>query len=245
MKQIFFLLLFVLLTINSYGDLRFSSGDKQNTLIELYTSEGCSSCPPAEAWLNAFKNHPKLFSQIIPLAFHVDYWDSLGWRDLYAKYDYSVRQKIHHMLGNISAVYTPGIVKNAKEFRYWRDTENSKQAQKIIGALSVKLSNNWLDIYFNSQINIEDTTLNVALFGADLVSSIVAGENANRTLYHDFVVLTHKTYHSTKNNQKYWSLPLPKTKIKAPRYGLAIWLTPKDSLTPIQATAAWLSDDLT
>ena len=243
MKRIFILLFFTLLSINSYGDLEFSSSDKQNTLIELYTSEGCSSCPPAEAWLNKFKSHPELFSQIIPLAFHVDYWDSLGWRDSYAKYDYSIRQKIHRMLGNISAVYTPGIVKNAKEFRYWKDTVNLKQAQKTIGKLSVKLSKNWLDVHFDNQINIEDTTLNVALFGAALVSHVTAGENTNRTLYHDFVVLTHKTYHSAENNQKYWSLSLPTTEIKAPRYGLAVWLTPKDSLTPIQATAAWLKDN--
>ena len=56
-----------------------SSGNTQARLIELYTSEGCSSCPPADRWLSALPASPA----IVPLAYHVDYWDRLGWRDPY------------------------------------------------------------------------------------------------------------------------------------------------------------------
>ena len=61
--------------------LSFQSPVEQTTLVELYTSEGCSSCPPAESWLNGLKESPGLWKDFVPLAFHVDYWDDLGWRD--------------------------------------------------------------------------------------------------------------------------------------------------------------------
>ena len=59
----------------------FESGVTRTTLLELFTSEGCSSCPPAEKWLSQLKSNPDLWKKIVPIAFHVDYWDHLGWRD--------------------------------------------------------------------------------------------------------------------------------------------------------------------
>lgn len=97
--------------------LHFESTDYQNTMIELYTSESCSSCLPADKWLSEFKQRPKLFSEIVPMAFHVDYWDYIGWQDKFAHTDYTKRQKQHHQQGNISQVYTPQIIKNGKEDR--------------------------------------------------------------------------------------------------------------------------------
>ncbi|MCK5360690.1 MAG: DUF1223 domain-containing protein, partial [Gammaproteobacteria bacterium] len=58
----------------------FSSGEGKVNLVELYTSEGCSSCPPAEKWMNNLKDDPRLWQHFVPLAFHVDYWDYIGWK---------------------------------------------------------------------------------------------------------------------------------------------------------------------
>jgi len=69
--------------------LSFNSGESQNTLIELYTSEGCSSCPPADKFLSDYVKSKDLWTQYIPLAFHVDYWDYLGWKDVFASADFS------------------------------------------------------------------------------------------------------------------------------------------------------------
>lgn len=67
-------------TVNAQGaSLTFQSAGKQTSLVELYTSEGCGSCPPAEAWLSRLKESPVLRKDFVPLAFHVDYWDYLGW----------------------------------------------------------------------------------------------------------------------------------------------------------------------
>ena len=63
------------------GQLVLNSGVEQVTLLELYTSQGCSSCPPAERWLNSYVDSDELWTKTVPLAFHVDYWDYLGWKD--------------------------------------------------------------------------------------------------------------------------------------------------------------------
>src|SRR5258705_5915226 len=64
----------------------------QTSLIELYTSEGCSSCPPAEEWLGQLGKHPRLWRDFVPVAFHVDYWDGLGWPDRFARKQFTERQ---------------------------------------------------------------------------------------------------------------------------------------------------------
>ena len=71
----------------------FESGETQNSLIELFTSEGCSSCPPAEKWMSALKSRDDLWKKTVPVVFHVDYWDHLGWRDRFAKPEFTSRQQ--------------------------------------------------------------------------------------------------------------------------------------------------------
>src|SRR5438034_11825938 len=87
----------------------FESGETQSTLIELFTSEGCSSCPPAEKWLSVLKSNPDLWKKIIPVAFHVDYWDRLGSRDRLAKPEFTSRQPRYAAAWGGDSVYTPGF----------------------------------------------------------------------------------------------------------------------------------------
>ena len=93
------------------------SGVEKNRLIELYTSEGCSSCPPADKWISKLKDNDELWNDIIPIAFHVDYWDRLGWPDELAEKSFSDRQRQYRHEGSISQVYTPGFVVDGKEWR--------------------------------------------------------------------------------------------------------------------------------
>src|SRR5947207_14709116 len=74
------------------ADRAFESGPQRVHLIELFTSQGCSSCPPAEAWLSKLKTEPRLWKDFVPLAFHVDYWDRLGWRDPFASKEWTARR---------------------------------------------------------------------------------------------------------------------------------------------------------
>src|SRR5262249_10561477 len=92
----------------------FESGEKQSSLIELFTSEGCSSCPPAEKWMSALKSSQDLWKRTVPIVFHVDYWDHLGWRDRFAKPEFTSRQQHYAATWGGDSVYTPSFVVNGK-----------------------------------------------------------------------------------------------------------------------------------
>src|SRR5579862_2415659 len=85
--------------------LQFQSSERQVALVELYTSEGCSSCPPAESWLSGLKEKPGLWSEFVPVAFHVDYWNSLGWRDKWSSQQYSDRQRDYAGVWGSGTIY--------------------------------------------------------------------------------------------------------------------------------------------
>ncbi|MCB1738986.1 MAG: DUF1223 domain-containing protein, partial [Gammaproteobacteria bacterium] len=99
--------------------IHVNSGPRQVALLELFTSEGCSSCPPADRWLSGLIDDPRLWRELVPVAFHVDYWDYLGWPDRFASREFSRRQRDHARSGGLSQVYTPGVVLNGAEWRGW------------------------------------------------------------------------------------------------------------------------------
>lgn len=84
--------------------LHLESGNERNTLIELYTSEGCSSCPPAEEYLNKLKHDKNLWKKWVPIALHVQYWDYIGWKDRYATRENGQRQSRYANLKRASTV---------------------------------------------------------------------------------------------------------------------------------------------
>src|ERR1700758_4469967 len=113
----------------------FESGETQNSLIELFTSEGCSSCPPAEKWLSQLKSNPDLWKKTVPVAFHVDYWDRLGWRDRFARPEFTLRQQ-HYAVGwRIGSVYTPNFVVNGREWKGWFNNGMLSERSENVGKL--------------------------------------------------------------------------------------------------------------
>src|SRR6266513_4323003 len=92
--------------------LVFESGEARTMLVELFTSEGCSSCRPADAWMSQLKNNGELWKGIVPAVFHVDYWDGLGWPDRFAKAEFTLRQRRYAASRPTGAVYTPAFVAN-------------------------------------------------------------------------------------------------------------------------------------
>ena len=82
------------------------SGAQRATLLELYTSEGCDSCPPADRWLSNQKSSP-VAGLVVPLAFHVDYWDNLGWKDPFGSPENTRRQHAQAGFSGAKFVYTP------------------------------------------------------------------------------------------------------------------------------------------
>lgn len=113
------LLLAASIALPTYGEQCVSeSGPGTAALVELYTSEGCSSCPPADHWL-AGLGQRYAPGKVVPLALHVDYWDYIGWKDPYAKREFSLRQRKLSQLQRMALVYTPQVVLQGRDFRGW------------------------------------------------------------------------------------------------------------------------------
>jgi len=113
-------------------DCESRSAARRVALIELYTSEGCNSCPPADRWLSSLQARGFNADRMVPLAFHVDYWDYLGWRDRFAQAGFSVRQRAQAGRGGARSVYTPQLLLNGADLRQsfgTRDCRNGWRKQ--------------------------------------------------------------------------------------------------------------------
>jgi hypothetical protein len=218
----------------------YSSGPQGTTLVELFTSQGCSSCPPAERWLGDLKDDPRLWQEIIPLAFHVDYWDYIGWRDIYAQRDFSSRQQRYRNEGKVASVYTPAFVVNGQEWRGWFSRKRSiPVSNSDSGLLRAKVENGRIEAkYTPPGKRQQELKLHVAVLGVGLRVEVSRGENAGRNLTQDFTVLGYKSMRSSDGN---WNTGLPEiTEGKPDRLALAVWISRPGKQGPIQAAGGWL-----
>tara|TARA_R110002050_G_scaffold1244_5_gene8725 strand:+ start:7829 stop:8545 length:717 start_codon:yes stop_codon:yes gene_type:complete len=216
----------------------FGSGTAQTTVIELYTSEGCSSCPPADKWLSTLKEEPTLFKDIIPMAFHVDYWDQLGWKDPWAQAAFADRQRQLAQQRNLSQVYTPAVLVASNEWRTWyKGSQLPKLKSVKAGVLSAHLNGQLLTVHYSEQGDYE---LNIAYLGMGLVSKVTAGENRSRTLIHDFVVLNHLKQKGASS----WKVTLPNIEdYGQQRTAISVWLSKQGTLDIEQAAASFIELD--
>ncbi|TQV66136.1 DUF1223 domain-containing protein [Exilibacterium tricleocarpae] len=207
-------------------------------LLELYTSEGCSSCPPADKWLSQLRRAPGLWTEIVPVAFHVDYWNYLGWRDQLADSRFSERQRRYRRSGGVKSVYTPGFVVGGREWRGWFQRRPLPQAEPApVGVLAVTVTDNRYRAQFTRADGVAARPLElyVALLGMDLKTDIKRGENRGRRLTHDFAVLGL----SRRPAGEAWTGTLPQ-RDPGGSYGLAAWVSPVGELTPVQAVGGYL-----
>jgi hypothetical protein len=212
------------------------SGEAQTTLVELYTSEGCSSCPPAEAQFARLRDDPRLWKEIVPVAFHVDYWDNLGWPDRFASASFAQRQKDYAALWRAGTIYTPQFVRNG------HDVTQKRDASANPGVLRVNVSpDGSVTIAFRPTKQPADRLeANLVPLAGGVVSDVRRGENAGRKLAHEFVALDLLSV-PMELEKGVWSAKaaLPE-KTEAPIAALAVWVHAKGDPTPIQATGGWL-----
>ena len=153
------------------------------TVVELYTSEGCSSCPPADKWLSTLKGRP----DVLALAFHVNYWDRLGWVDRYASVEGTDRQRDLANQSGSSQVYTPQVIVNGRDWRIWPklpaaaapspvEISLARDGDTVTARITAsksgmpRLAGYWAVLEDNHQTQVR------------------AGENSGETLKHDHVV---------------------------------------------------------
>ena len=181
------------------GECVARSGTGTAALVELYTSEGCSSCPPADRWLSSLgKRYPA--GRVVPLALHVDYWDYIGWKDPYAKRAFSLRQRKLSQLQRMALVYTPQVVLQGRDFRAWANGKAFDEALARINAVPAKArlkielfeaDAKGLEVAASAELlqPVAEAALYVAAYASRLESRVAAGENRGRILSHDYVVL--------------------------------------------------------
>jgi hypothetical protein len=171
------------------------SGSHRVPLLELYTSEGCDSCPPADRWASSLPTRGYGTDRLVVLAFHVDYWDRLGWPDRFAQARFSERQRMVNNRIASRVVYTPQTILNGKDFRRRSDVDLGERIGAIDRSpsnvtLSLKLATNASQLTASGESSGGDNRAAtwLALYENDLDSDVRAGENRNKRLHHDFVV---------------------------------------------------------
>jgi hypothetical protein len=173
-----------------------NSGERQTAVLELYTSEGCSSCPPADRWLSTLVGTAQPDLDVLALAFHVDYWDYLGWKDRFSSADYSQRQRELGANNLQRTIYTPEFFVNGREAR---------GAGKILGMIQ-QVNRRAAPLTLQMTVAREDSELLVSVqaptrpdgdgqlhhrylvYENNLSTDVKRGENSGIVLHHQQVV---------------------------------------------------------
>ena len=169
--------------------------EKPIVIVELFTSEGCSSCPPADRLLSEIVTNTNNEKEVIGPSFHVDYWDYIGWKDPYASKDFTIRQRAYARRFVNSTIYTPQMVVNGKhEFvgssksHLGRALRAEKEtALEALEISSLKIENRVLHVVVGGS-EVSQSILNVAVVEKGLLQNVTRGENSGRVLSHDNVV---------------------------------------------------------
>lgn len=172
------------------------SGLMTSALIELYTSEGCSSCPPADQRLSSMPDGDLTVDLVVPLAMHVNYWDYLGWRDSFAKPEFTERHGWLVRMNHHRTTFTPHFFVAGTEVQDWRSDlrEEIERVNRLPAQAAIRLGENaattdrlQLQIDASSQV-VAPLAVFIALTENKLASQVGAGENGGKLLRHEHVV---------------------------------------------------------
>lgn len=196
-------LLLPMLLFSACGQI--STGDNHNTIrasepipeskapfsvVELFTSESCSSCPAAEKLLAEYVDKPNVFV----LEFHVDYWNHLNWKDKFSSPEYTNRQRWYAGIFNLNSVYTPQAVVNGKYELVGSDRQTlaryiqSNNGNTTVSLPDIKVNADERELLVSSQEKINNALLNIALVQRHAETLVKRGENAGVTIRHHNIV---------------------------------------------------------
>ena len=230
-----------------------SRAGARTSLLELYTSEGCSSCPPAEAWLSRLKANPRLWTEWVPVAFHVDYWDHLGWRDRFASGAFTARQREYGARWGGETIYTPEFVLDGREWRGLGEPPTADRGGSDPGALAATVRGHGpgrtVTVSFAPAAQPKVVReASVTLLGFDLRSAVRGGENRGRALSHDFVALGGEkkalsvvaSGGASGRQEATIRLPDPPPEVGS-RLAVAVWVSEAGKPGAEQAVGGWLT----
>jgi hypothetical protein len=214
------------------------SGPLRTPVIELYTSEGCSSCPPADQWLSALKDSS---GPVVVQAFHVGYWDYIGWVDRFATPAHTQRQRELASANRLSSIYTPQLVRNGRDWPDWRHTRPQQAVASAAATAPARAA-----IHLQQTDSVDGFSARVTP-GAGITqwsaywtvtehghqSRVKAGENRGEFLQHDYVVRQYTPVGRYQGVQTLGFVAIPAT----PSHARQINLVVQDAKTgePLQA----------
>ncbi|TKC10697.1 DUF1223 domain-containing protein [Pedobacter polaris] len=214
----FFIALILLVGLTAFGQNNPKKKElKGFALLELYTSEGCSSCPPADQLMGKLQNEYK-DSNVYILAYHVDYWDKQGWKDTFSNADYTKRQYEYAKFLEKKPIYTPQVIVNGKVDYIASQEASVKNAIKsalskpadIELSLEATQNNSMLTVNYTIDVISKNSQLLVAVVQKSAKSNVKRGENAHRILSH-YQIVHHLHTVDLKYKKGTVSIHLPKS----------------------------------
>jgi hypothetical protein len=218
--------LLALLLLASLVDAESVPAQSRPTVVELYTSEGCSSCPPAEAQIGRLAQQP----DVIALAFHVDYWDDLGWRDRFGLPESVARQRQYARTLHLPSVYTPQLVIDGQRDLVGGGGDNSIRNGIGSGSgssntkpgvpLALSMDDGSLTITLGAQTQPAACDVLLVSYLPEATSKVTRGENAGRELHEFNIVRSVRTLGSWQGEARSFIVPL--TALAADATGAAV-----------------------
>ncbi|SMO45610.1 Protein of unknown function [Flavobacterium nitrogenifigens] len=200
------------------GNSVFSQNNSKGfALLELYTSEGCSSCPPADELLGRIQNEYR-DKNVYVLAYHVDYWDKQGWKDIFSNADFTKRQYDYAQFLGKEPIYTPQVIINGKtdyigsQETSLRNGIKSALSKPTLASLNLEASQNAnsLSVNYNVEGTSKNSRLLLAVVQKEAKSNVKRGENANRVLTHYQIVRNLQSVDLNKIKKGTATISLPK-----------------------------------
>ena len=199
MRTLLFAILMASLASAAASQCKVVSGPGTAVLLELYTSEGCSSCPPADRWLSRFAGG-RADARVVPIAFHVQYWDYIGWKDMFGDARFTQRQRLVAAAAGARYVYTPQVIVAGRDAPDWSreaqfmravEAANSRNARATL-AIEPRIAadgtiSGAIDATLAEGVPAGPRVLTVVAMQSGLSSRVTAGENRGEFLKHDFV----------------------------------------------------------
>ena len=182
------------------GECRLESPAHRATVIELYTSEGCNSCPPVDRWFGGLAQEGISPETAVLLAFHVDYWNQLGWPDRFSRSEFSERQRDVAARHGSGVIYTPQLTVDGRDFRQRYNLESLRgklaaiNREKGQAKIRADIYSSATEIRISGEVEVlggsggKNVQIWIASFENGLSSRVTAGENAGSRLNHDYVV---------------------------------------------------------
>lgn len=221
----------------------FESTAAQVTLVEVFSSERCGSCPAAADWVRNMGSQSALWKKFVPVIMHVDYWDESGWKDVFVAPAFTERQSLYSRVWGNTTPYTPCVVMNGFAWQGWVNLITPPTIQASPGVLKAETqgTGRFKIIFTPASKEFVSYQAHLALLGFGIKSDVQRGENSGKSLRHDFIVLDYQRNNMGGSATLTAAMNLNVHDSRTKKFAVAVWVTRSDNPLPIQATGGYLN----